>query len=156
MSAVDKLRADIEWWERQEWSAQLTLAIAQKILPVLRSALKPPKGETREMPNVHNPSDSATDTMHHYETNTDQGDNATPSADPEPEPVPATDPVPATEPLPDTNKGDSDPIPMSDRQSPWQSENEGAETKQDTEATDGTESKDATEAKEGGPEVRTV
>lgn len=96
------------------------------------------------MSQSHNPSDSATDTMRRYETNTDLGDDATPSADPEPEPVPAT------KPLPDTSKDDDAPIPMSDRQSPWQSENEGAETKE------GTESKDATEAKEGDPEVRTV
>lgn len=144
MSAVDKLRADIEWWERQEWSAQLTLAIAQKILPVLRSALKPPKGEKGEMSNVRNPSDFATDTMHHYETNTDQGDSTPPTNDPEPERVPATDPVPATEPLPDTSKNDDGPIPMSDRQSPWQSENESSEMKE------------GTEAKEGDPEVRTV
>lgn len=155
MSAVDKLRADIEWWERQEWSAQLTLAIAQKILPVLRSALKPPKGEKGEMSNVHNPSDCATDTMRRYETNADQGDNATPSADPEPEPVPATDPVPATEPLPDTSKDDDGPIPMSD-QSPWQSETEGVETTEDTESKDATEAEDVLEAKEGDPEVRTV
>lgn len=144
MSALDKPQADIDWWERQERRAHLTIAIAQYVLPYLRSALTQQKGDRSAMSQPRKPSDSATDTMRRYETNTDLGDNATPSADHEPEPVPAT------EPLPDTNKNDDGPIPMSDRQSPWQSENEGAETKEDTEATDGTE------AKEVDPEVRTV
>lgn len=76
------------------------------------------------MSEKHNPSDSATDTMRRYETNTDGGDSG-PSTDPAP--------VPATEPLPDTKKDDDGPIPMSDRQSPWQPE-KGSET--DTQATE--------------------
>lgn len=90
------------------------------------------------MSQPHSPSDSATDTMRRYETNTDQGDNARSAPNSEPQPVPTT------EPLPDTSKDDDAPIPMSDRQSPWQSENESSEMKE------------GTEAKEGDPEVRTV
>lgn len=95
------------------------------------------------MSEKHNPSDSATDTMRRYETNTDRVFSAPLTNDPEPEPVPAT------EPLPDTNKDDDAPIPMSDRQSPWQPE-------KGSEAESRTDENANTEAKEGGPEVRTV
>lgn len=88
-------------------------------------------------------SETQHDRMHRYETNTDQRDSAPPTNDPEPAPVPATDPVPATEPLPDMITHDDAPIPVSDRQSPRQSENEATETNSDTGAKE-------------DPEVRTV
>ena len=40
MDALDKLRADLEHWEREEERAEQTLAIARGILPALRKQLE--------------------------------------------------------------------------------------------------------------------
>lgn len=67
---------------------------------------------------------TASDTMHKYETDQDSGDVSNASNDPQP----------SIEPLPDNSTNGDAPIPMSTPQSPIQTESDTAQTEDSPEA----------------------